>query len=32
VKPTGTLANGTFDFTDPDWPNHPRRFHRIRSP
>jgi hypothetical protein len=29
---TGTLANGSLYFSDPQWTNHPARFYRIRSP
>jgi hypothetical protein len=28
----GTLVNGSFRFTDPDWATHPARFYRIRFP
>jgi hypothetical protein len=28
----GTLTNGSFYFSDPDWANYPGRFYRFRSP
>jgi hypothetical protein len=28
----GTLTNGSFYFSDPDWANYPSRFYRFRSP
>ena len=29
---TNTLTGGSVYFTDPDWPNHPARFYRVRWP
>ena len=29
---TGTLTNGSFSFSDPQWTNYPTRFYRLRSP
>jgi hypothetical protein len=28
---TNTLTGGSSDFSDPEWPNYPGRFYRIRS-
>jgi len=29
---TGTLTNGSFYFSDPQWTNYPSRFYRLSSP
>ena len=29
---TNTLTSDTLYFCDPDWTNHPARFHRVRWP
>jgi hypothetical protein len=29
---TNTLTGGSAYFRDPQWMNHPARFHRLRSP
>ena len=32
VLSTNTLTGGSYDFSDPQWTNHPARFYRLRSP